>query len=236
MKINLMRLEVCSPCQNKCKNCAHQQLITYDPSFQLSIEELEKFIYFTKKSNYYIDRLLIHGPGEPLLWKHFNKGIKILHNSKITDKITIETNGLLLNNIDNENWEYIKVLVSAYPGQFQHKEIIEKHKIILKDKSKFKSMPLSISNKSVIPSDCCCSGPMFYKDKIIYCGPPVFGALELYNKKLIDYPELYSELKVNYMDGYNKDKVRNCELCKGCWANRNIKLSMVPHCLQTPIY
>jgi hypothetical protein len=157
-------------------------MISHYKDYQLSLEELENFITLTKESGYYIEELHMHGIGEPLLWKHFDVGIARLKKSGVIDRISLISNGLLLDKIRDETWEYIdSLLVSIYPDFPKREELVklkELHgdKIILMNSSEFSLKPAR-RYKGKIPCDCKCSGPMFVKDKIfLHCGPPAFDA------------------------------------------------------------
>lgn len=227
--------QVCSSCQNNCRFCSHKGLILKYKNYHLSIKELKKFIYYTKKSGYYIGRLRINGPGEPTLWKHFNEGIKLLRNSGVVDKILITTDGLSLDRIDDKSWKCINLLeVSAYPS-FNKWDLLKlkqkkyKNKIKIKHIKEFRAA-LKKHHKGVIPCKCICGGPMFIKDKIFfYCGPTLFSAADFIGADPFDYPELYSNIGLNYMERFNGKNIGNLEFCKHCWANSNIKLDLYPH-------
>jgi len=232
--IKQMMFEVCSPCQNNCKFCTHSGLISNDPDYQLSIEELKKFIYYTHKSGYYIKRLKIHGPGEPTLWKYFNEGIKLLYESNLIKDIIVETNGGFLDRIHNSTWRYIsEFFVSIYPESdcrlLKEKQKIYGDKIILNYKERFWKQP-SRKYENTIPARCICPGPMFIKDKIfLYCGPPVFNAANLADTNIFENTELYTSIGLNYMDKFDENKMGNLKFCEYCWANANIEKEYVVH-------
>jgi len=53
------KLEVASPCQNDCELCAHADLMRHIKGYQLSLEQLARFIHCTERSNYFIRSLSI---------------------------------------------------------------------------------------------------------------------------------------------------------------------------------
>jgi uncharacterized Fe-S cluster-containing radical SAM superfamily enzyme len=169
-------------------------MISEFKGYQLSLEELGKFIDSTKKSDYFIEELSIHGAGEPLLWDHFEEGIKVLKNSGVIGKIIVTTNGLLLDKIYDETMSSIDMLsVSVYPG-YQNYALLNEKKAKYKEKieinlvSKFIAKP--VRKYSLMPGICSCPGPMFIKDKIfLYCGPPVFDAANLKGVDIFEYKE-----------------------------------------------
>jgi len=233
-KIKHMKFEVCDACQNKCAFCAHGGMILEYKGYQLSIEELKNFIDCTKKSNYFIEELSIHGIGEPLLWNHFEEGIKLLKNSGVIGKISVTTNGLLLDKINDETMGFIDMLsVSVYPDYPNHVLLKEKkseykEKVEINYITKFIAKPIRMYNK--IPCHCLTCGPMFIKDRIFfYCGPTIFDAARLKGVDIFKYNDLYSQIQPGYLDNSDIKNMGNIEFCKYCWANDNNKRAVFPH-------
>lgn len=235
VKFKQICFEVCGACQHDCIYCAHSGMRSVYPDYQLTIDELKKFIDYTKISGYFFESIAIHGIGEPLLWSHFDEGIDILKKSGIGGKILVTTNGLLLNKIKDQTWENIDILgVSVYPAYPMH-ELLKEKKEKYKDKieirmtTTFKSKPIREYHKS-IPCFCICQGPMFVKDKIfLYCGPPAFDAAKLAHMDISKSRDLCVELKPNYLDNFDKTKTGNIELCNYCWANASLPLPVYPY-------
>lgn len=229
-----MKFEVCGACQNNCVFCAHGGMISEYKGYQLSIGELENFIDCTKKSGYFIEELSIHGIGEPLLWDHFDEGIKLLKSSGVVGRIIVTTNGLLLDKINDETMRSIDTLsVSVYPDYPNHVLLKEKkseykEKVEINYITKFIAKPIRMYNK--IPCHCLTCGPMFIKDKIFfYCGPTVFDAARLKGVDIFRYKDLYVEIQPNYLADFDKKNMGNIEFCKYCWANDNIKRAVFSH-------
>lgn len=226
--------EVCSPCNRKCRDCAHSDLMSAYHGFQLSLEELSLFLEKTEKSGYFIERIDIHGPGEPLLWTNLNEGIKMIYDADLVGRIDITTNGSFLNRIRPETFRYIDLLiVSLYPGEdFSEMTagIPKKYhyKIQKRDITEFTTV-CNAGNLSPIPCECSCHGPMFMKDKIFpYCGPVVFGAVAAKGDKISGHPYLYRNVDLNYMDGFNPSKIGNFDLCRYCLGNLNADFTSSP--------
>jgi len=221
--------EVCSPCQNNCKDCAHKELIASTYNFHLSLQELKKFIECTKQSNYFIEELSIHGPGEPTLWRDLNEGLKMIYESKIANKIIITSNGHSLDRLNDASWNYItSVNVSHYPDI---KVDLSKYKSKIKiiEATEFRSLPTR-RYPNTIPCPCAVPGPMFMKDKIfLSCGPPIYDAALLAKVGILDDKRLWTPLEVNYMDKYDKKLTGNLSLCEYCFGNLNIKADIKPH-------
>lgn len=228
-------VEVCGSCQNKCIFCTHSGMISAYGEYQLEIKELEKFIDYTKNSGYFFEIMHVHGIGEPLLWNHFDEGMKLLKESDIAGKIIVTTNGLLLDKIRDETWQYIDLLsVSVYPNcpkQSLLKEKKDKYedKIKIVPSTLFRAKPMrGYHNK--IPCYCICHGPMFVKDKIfLYCGPPVFDAAKLSGMDIFQCHDLYVEIKPNYLESFDEKKIGNIKFCNYCCANGNINMPLYPY-------
>ncbi|MFC1841326.1 hypothetical protein ACFL1N_17295, partial [Thermodesulfobacteriota bacterium] len=190
---------------------------------------LNKFIYYTKKSKYFIEKLEVHGPGEPTLWKNFNEGIKILHKSNVIGKIIVTSNGKSLDRIHNETWNYIDYInVSCYPDvELNFKKY--KSMINILEQGEFKRIPQR-RYENTIPCQCACYGPMFLKDKIFfYCGPPVFDAANLMGVNINKDTDLFVPLELNYLDKFKKENIGNLKYCEYCWANMNIITGLEEH-------
>jgi len=232
--IKQMKFEVVGSCQNHCFSCAHDDMMSTYKGYQLSLEELGHFVDCTRISDYFIEVLYIHGIGEPLLWKHFNEGVKVLKESGFIGKIFVYTNGYLLDRISDEAWAFIdSVVVSLYPN-YKNIELLNELKNKYQDKLNIAPVvsfnaKLLKGYKKRIPCFCGCSGPMFVKDKVFrYCGPPVFDAAKLKGINMFDQHDLYLNMIPNYLDNYDEKKIGNMELCNYCWANTNIHLPAYP--------
>ena len=226
-------LEVCSDCQYNCMNCGHGSFKSIYKNYHMSIHELNRFLYYTEKSNYHIREVLLHGPGEPTLWKHLNEGIKILYESDVIGDIYISTNGVSLDRIKEETFKYIdKIRISVYPDAKEN-DIIGylqqrfPEKIELEVMNRFTSLP-NREYPNSIPCRCSCPIPFFIEDKIFYCGGSVFDAAKLKGVDIFGCHEVYTELKENYFDNIS---VGNFDLCKYCVLNSNIgkQLKSYPH-------
>jgi organic radical activating enzyme len=223
---------VCSPCQNNCRSCQNEELRISYKNYQLSINELNRFIYYTKKSNYYYCKIIIQGVGEPTLWDHFNEGIKLLHDSGITTSIIVYSNGISVDNIEEETWQYLDIVrFSIFPHtkNKDHLDVLRRkygeHKIIY---ANYDSFVGSIDKRYVgtTPCRCLCPGPSFIKDKVFfYCAAgPILTAAKIMGVNIFDYENMYSEVKENYLDRSDVDVpgARSFEFCESCVLNSNI--------------
>jgi organic radical activating enzyme len=226
-----IKFEVCSTCQNECRYCAHGEMRRAFKNYQLSMEQLDRFLQHTIASNYYIENVRIHGPGEPLLWKHINDALALLKKSGVIGTIFIATNGLQLHKLKEETWNYIdEMRVSVYPNFDKHallNQIMKTfpEKVILNDSNTFSIIDEANKREGApIPCRCSCEGPMLIGDIIfLFCGPPVFGASEIMKKDIFQCKDIYDNIDENYLDRFDESKIGGLDLCRHCWANTNFK-------------
>lgn len=222
------KLEVSSPCQNDCELCAHADLMRHIKGYQLSLEKLDRFLFYTERSNYFIRSLSIHGPGEPFLWKDLNEGLKMLKRSRSVGWVTMVTNGLLLDRITDDGMACLdRLFVSVYANYNRHEVLSrfrEKHgaRVSLWDGTYFWEHTPDARQTVPATGGCNCVGPMLYDDRIFpYCGPPVFGAAKAKGADILSLPNISVPLGLNYMASYNARLVGRMDICRFCWANPN---------------
>lgn len=214
------KFEVCSECQFNCAHCAHKGLKSIDPYYHLSMEDLESFIKFTEESDY-IASLAIHGPGEPLLWRHLTEGLARLRKSNSVKEIVIVSNGLLLPKVMHILDLVDSIRVSLYPESTTM--IINHPKIIYNPRSDFyhKQYPAST------PCTCLCDGPMIYRDLVFpHCGPPMFDAVRRVSPAQ-DPLSLGVKLSKNYLPSEKLSGFLHG--CAYCWANSNCDQTVERH-------
>jgi hypothetical protein len=222
------KLEVSSPCQNDCELCAHADLMRHIKGYQLSLEKLDRFLFYTERSNYFIRSLSIHGPGEPFLWRDMNEGLRMLKRSKAIGWVTMVTNGLLLDRIQDDSMACLdRLFVSVY-ANYNRAETLAAfrakwgRKVSLWDGTYFWEHAADPKASAPATGGCNCVGPMLYDDKIFpYCGPPVFGAAKNKGVDVMSIPNLWVPLGLNYMASYNAKLVGRMDICRTCWANPN---------------
>lgn len=225
-----LKMEVSSPCQNDCELCAHADLMRHIKGYQLSMEKLDRFLFYTERSNYFIRSLSIHGPGEPFLWKHLNEGLLRLKRSRSIGWVTMVTNGLLLDRISEEAMGCLDRLFISVYSNYNREDLLKGFcakygsRISLWDGTNFWEHTASPSHTVPATGGCTCFGPMLYDDRIFpYCGPPVFGAAKAKGVDPLTVPHLSVPLGRNYMDGYNARLVGRMDICRYCWSNPNFQ-------------
>lgn len=231
-KVQFISLEVASACNFDCVDCAHGVMRLESKKFQLSLEQVKKFIEFTEKSNYQIKTIFLSGPGEPFLWKHFNEGLALLHQSENILSIHVVTNGKFFHRIADETWDLIdSVYVSVYEDAqdlrlkdslSHHQSKLEAHRML-----SFKRLLQPADVPLPMPHACSCHGPMVFDGRVfLHCGPVVFDAARLYGKDIYEMKELYVDLEENYLSEYDPLKIGNMEICRYCWGNTTYNASV----------
>jgi hypothetical protein len=252
-RIERMHLAVCTPCQYDCVSCSHETMRYRFRRYHLPLADLREFIRLTEASRYIIQKIHLTGPGEPLLWKHLKTGLEFLHRSFAFQKVHITSNGLHLDKIDDETWQYIdRMHLSLYPAfkkEAQLEAVCERYgdKIKVNRVNRFFAYPEK-GRTAPIPCTCDCTGPMYFDRKIFfYCGPTAFGAAESKGVDVYDYPEMYAEIGLNYLERSDAPLVHRLsrfsitglldreaksadhELCRYCFANKNFALKSKSH-------
>jgi hypothetical protein len=226
-------------------DCAHGEMRRRFPKYQLTLEQLRYFLDVTEESGYFIEDFLVHGAGEPLLWRHFEEGFKMLNNSPSIGGIHLTTNGIKLNRLNEECVNYCtSIFISDYGGKNSCKiaDFAQKYpaKVYIYKPEIFRRLPKE-GETAQIPCRCLCHGPMLFGDKIfLFCGPPVFGVAALANKDIFEAVALYTDICINWFDKYlergihhwDKNKLPQVAigLCKYCWSNANFNLESYTHC------
>ena len=232
--INRIFLEVCSLCQYGCKFCTHEEMKKIYKGYSLTLEELDRFLYYTKKSRYYLREVCLHGPGEPTLWEHLNEGIKILYDSDVVGGISIVSNGVSIENIKEETVEYMyKIHISDYPCSKENERLISlqkrfPEKISINDRKIFKEF-LDRAHLGTIPCECICHFPALIGDKVFFCGGGAFSAAALKGVSIFDCHEVYSYIGENYLKDFEQCDIRNYDLCQYCSYNKSIRKHLKEH-------
>jgi hypothetical protein len=252
-----MHLAACTPCQYDCVDCSHAAMLKEFKGYQLSLDHVREFINFTEQSHYLIKQLHLTGPGEPLLWRNLEEGLRLLRGSRAIQRIALISNGLNLQRIDNDMWNNIdQIHVSVYPAFKKVDDVLaalepsHKKKLRIVRTTHFRTAPRK-GEVAAIPCVCDCTGPMYFDRKVFfYCGPTVFGAAESKGVSVLDYPEMYEEIGLDYLkrmivpqsrveripilsrvlgtiDPIGKTAAH--ELCRYCFANNNREFVLRDH-------
>jgi len=214
MVINQMMIAACNACQLGCEHCAHFGMRASDPTYQMPVEGIGVLLRRLQKVNCQVGTFMFNGPGEPLLWKHFNEAVHMMYRSGVCNQIRVSTNGIRLDAIDADTWPLLeKVYISTY-GQQLDEDIISRYEKSIEYSAGENFWALDESKlpaKSV--SGCMCQGPMYYKRTIFpHCGPPMFeasGHIGVVN------PIYYGER----IEVWPNDSPKPTLPCLWCWAN-----------------
>jgi hypothetical protein len=222
MQVEQMMIAACNACQLRCEHCAHRGMRASDPAYQMPIEDIGILLRRLETIDCRVGIFMFNGPGEPLLWRHFNEAMHMIYRSGIADQIKVFTNGIRLDAIDADVWPMLeKVYISTY-GQELDQDIIDRYEKTIDYSAGETFWALDESKlPAASVSGCMCQGPMYYKRTIFpHCGPPMFAAAELI--------ELAFPLRVNPfalggaspIEQWSPDNQPRINLpCRWCWAN-----------------
>ena len=218
MVINQLMLGVCNACQIHCEHCAHSGIRQEEPRYQMPLDDLEALFHRLKVTNSQVDTLMFNGPGEPLLWEHFNQAIRLIR-SRCSAKIKVTTNGLRLSSIATDVWDALtQVCISTY-GQVINYALTDSYANKITYSAGEQFLAIVPGSLPVIPSYalCGCYGPLYYKRHVFpHCGPPVFGAAKQENMDAFAYA---IPLHLWNPDTMNEDVPKHVLPCAWCWAN-----------------
>ena len=114
-KIESLALEinVVEHCNLACRSCSHLSPVVR-PAL-VDNEQLERDLHILAK-HYHVGQVRLLG-GEPLLHRDLRSVIDIVRASGVTDRISITTNGVLLDRAPDTVWEAVDdIWISEYPG------------------------------------------------------------------------------------------------------------------------
>jgi len=199
--------------------------------YHLSIEDIETFIYYTRKSIYHIDQITLIG-GEPLLWKHIKLGLQMFKTEFPTTRIKIITNGLLM--VDENLEDLIKIArrvdvfrISWYAGNDDNIAFALKHffdKIHIADNRIRLVVPDDLNINDTTPVICKCPGYTISGSIINFCSPIRTMGFLYPERSPINLQTFYNPLIVNYLDLFEDIKPESWWLaCKRCIANASIR-------------
>lgn len=222
-QIPILSVATCNACQNVCEWCAHQGIRDGDMSYQMPLDDLDALIEHFKKIECQAVLASFCGPGEPLLWRHFNEGARRLVASGIAGRVEVTTNGRLLSVIADDVWP---LLNPVYVSRYEHAidmDLIAKHSnVVIREKDVFMYIDES-KLPSIAVGQCVCPGATYYKRRIYpHCGP-VFG--DAIQRSGFPVTECSVEL-----DEYNPQNLPAMTLpCRWCWGNSAIPKTMTRH-------
>lgn len=178
MLVDQIMLGVCNACQIGCEWCAHRSVRAFHPSYQMPLVDVSVLLDRMAETGTTTNYFMFNGPGEPLLWRHFNAGVRLLKASGLGQKIKLQTNALMLSTIAEDVWPMLdRVYISKYGQPLDAELISRKHEQIEYYDGSVFTAPAPNSFPLAVKGSCECYGPFYYNRHVFpRCGPPVFGA------------------------------------------------------------
>lgn len=220
MKIAILSVATCNACQNTCEHCAHQGIRDDDPGYHMPLEQLAELLDHFARRGIRAGLLSFCGPGEPLLWRHFNEGVRMAARSGVADRVEITTNAKALDRIEEDVWP---LLNPVYVSQYEDMPRLPKRpNIVVRDKTEFAALDEARLPVNMV-RPCACPGATFYKGRVYpHCGPVVFDALRRSGRTVAD-------CSVPLAD-YDPAAVPVLSLpCRWCWGNPDAPKDLVRH-------
>lgn len=216
----MMSFFVISACNLQCKECIMLSQMKLHSAYQMSLEEMEKFIYYTEKSGYFFNYR--YTGGEPLYWKNLEEGTRMLRKSKSCKSILLMTNAMKHDNItDNiinmidyvriSKYEYnhdaIKILKDKYP-----------EKVMVVDREDFYPNPKEPLENS-LPVDCGNPEHLYFNNKIFAC--PHSYSLAIKNG--LTHLELGVDIGMDYCKRNREIRDGHEKICTLCLGNKKVR-------------
>lgn len=213
-----------SLCQAYCNDCSVMEWMNHYHNWHASIEDVDRFVYYTKKSNYRFGIINLTG-GEPLLWNNLLEGTRMLREGDITGNLVMYTNALGLNegNKDKigEVIDYLhSVRISLYSGNEEQAEYFKEcfpKKVQIKSQ-KLRPIPPTERIEGTRPASCFCGGYCLDQGEIDICAPARSIIIRM-GWDLKDFDYISVPLKENYLDGFKNVERENQLLCEYCIGN-----------------
>lgn len=220
-----LTIYVTSKCNLHCQQCVMGKFMRENAKYEMSIPELQDFLDITKRSGY-VFNMIVCG-GEPLLWRHLEEGMKLIHESGVANRILIFSNVIDISRVTDEVMKYTTQLrVSRYESNEKNtKELIARYpdKIRVVERREFCELPTEPVPGSLpsLPDDCLTPENLFMKDKIFAC--PHVASVNGGKDTLDDGTKLYVPLQIGYMDGMKQILEKQKHLCMKCISNKKIR-------------
>jgi hypothetical protein len=188
----------------------------------MSLNDFEKFLECSRKSNYTINELVLSG-GEPVLWKNIIPALEMIKKYSNIEKTILFTNGTKL--ISNDIVKNVdKIILSVYGKSnrtvmSQMKKFCINNKTDLKIKRKNRFWPWP-NNKldNTLPGKCVCAYYSVLGDEVAICGQ----IFELEKRFNLDLSKFKTKVCDNYLDKLNY-KLGSFDACQYCIENRKVQ-------------
>lgn len=219
-----MSLFVTSKCAVNCKECIMGNLRRACPNYQMSLDEIGKFIEISERSHYYFDLILTGG--EPLSWDYLKDGIKLLRSSKVCSSLHLFTNAMDISKLNAEIASHVdRIRISRYEGNYENAIKLSKlfgKKVEIVDRRKFWENPTH-KVPDALPARCCNQEIMLFDYKIYAC--PHSASIDLTGHSDI---KLYNPLEYRFLKGLERiKKTQQNVICSLCISNLNVRNNAV---------
>lgn len=218
--LHRMSLYVTSVCNLSCEECIMKHIMAENAKYQMSLDEIEQFVYYSEKSGYSFDFVLTGG--EPLAWKNMEEGLCRLRRSPITNKITMFTNAMLWKSLSSRSLECMdSIRISHYEGNDTHMAIMKEKfpdKVSIVDRTDFWVNPTKpVPNTT--PAICLNPEHLYYDYRVYAC--PHSQSIARHNGSQVMLSE---PLGLHFLDSmarirHNQEK----EICSMCISNQKVR-------------
>lgn len=231
MQLKRLSIKTTAVCNGKCWWCGVQDWMEQNKGYHQSIENIEKFIEYSKDAGYKWNDIVYSG-GEPFLWKHLDEATHLLKSSGIVGKIITYTNGFWMKDreqIAKRISEFDSVILSVYPFN-QDKVALSRGLVGVANRPEFFVHP-NKNYPDLIPAICNCRAYGMVGDVITLCPSMHFVAAGC-NLEFEDSE--WTTLQPNFLDHIDDSNVVNREICSWCFGNTRIHkhLEKIPNKLE----
>ena len=200
----------------------------HNKTYQLSLDNIDRFVFYTKKSNYHFKTIAFSG-GEVLLWKDLIPALEMLKKANLSKTISIATNAISVKE-DNLDWfskiaELVdRINISNYGTNIENIKLIKRNfrnKCKIADKRKHVPLLAKIRDEA-LPAKCICKTYYVLGNRVYIC-TGFFYLPYIFNQDPNNYTEFYEDLKVNYLEKFRKIDIYNMDWCMRCLSNDKIR-------------
>ena len=218
---------VTTKCNANCPECAQKPTMISQPGYDMSIEEIEKLVYYSEMSGYVFEEIYITG-GEPMLWKNIVKGLRILKAAGIAKKIILFTNGMVSGDVYDEILDFVDMVrITDYGWNAKKvKYWTDKYETTGKVVSYKQNVMYSTPEDPVegsLPADCNCKMFAYIFGKISLCltGYSVVLSRLFFRKETDMFFGL--ELRRHYLKFLMNEDATIKPWCRYCVGNKKIR-------------
>jgi len=215
-----LSLFVTSRCNVNCDECIMGNLRRTYPDYQMSLDEVKKFIEVSERSHYSFDIILTGG--EPLSWDYFEEGTRLLKSSKICNSLHLFTNAMGISGLNHETVKYLdRIRISRYEGNRDNAAKLFKMfpgKVQIVDRREFWANPTH-KIPDTVPARCCNQEVMLFNYRVYACPHSVSLAFTSHSDVKLSNP-----LEDRFLVGMSQiKKMQQDAVCSLCISNLNVR-------------